>query len=425
MNHPSSEPRPGDRVAVIGSGISGLLSAYLLSRRYRVSLFEARDRLGGHAHTVDAQVDGRTLAVDTGFIVFNDRTYPTFNRLIAELDVAWREAPMTFGVRSDRSGLEYAVTTVNSLFAQRRNLVRLAYLRLLVDIARWNRLASRARGRRWAQVSLREWLASHRFSDGFVRDYLMPLGSAIWSCPNDRFVDFPVDFLTGFFHNHGMLSWAGQPQWRTIVGGSREYIDAMAQRWSAEVLLSTPVRRVRRRDAGVDVTDANGHTATFDHVIIAAHGDQALRMVAEPTPTERELLAAFAYQDNVATLHTDESILPRNRRAWAAWNYRVPAREADAVTLTYSMNRLQSLPVDTEVLVTINDTDQLDTAKVLGRWVYSHPLYTVETAAAQKRHHELICHDRISYTGAYWGYGFHEDGAASATRVTEAFGVRL
>lgn len=425
MEHSPTPPSPGDRVAVIGSGISGLLSAYLLSRRYRVTLFEARDRLGGHAHTVDIELETKRVPVDTGFIVFNDRTYPTFNRLIDELGVAWREAPMTFGVRSDRTGLEYAVTSVNSLFAQRRNLVRFAYLRLLYDIARWNRLAARARGPQWANTTLRAFLDTHRFSDDFVTEYLMPLGSAIWSCPSDRFAEFPVDFLIGFFHNHGMLAWSGQPQWRTIEGGSRRYIEAMAARWSATVELGTPVQSVRRRPGGVDITTAAGEAHAFDHAVIATHGDQALRMLDDPSDTERDILSAFAYQENIATLHTDESILPTNRLTWAAWNYRVPRSRSYATTLTYSMNRLQSLPVRSEVLVTINDTDLIDERAVHGRWTYLHPLYTVDTAAAQKRHAELIGHNRTSYCGAYWGYGFHEDGAASAARVAELFGEGL
>lgn len=421
----SPAPRPGDRVAVVGGGIAGLLSAYVLSRRYEVTLFEARTRLGGHAHTVDAEVDGRSIAVDTGFIVFNDRTYPTFHRVIDQLGVPWQDAPMSFGVRSDRSGLEYAVTTVDSLFAQRRNLVRPSYLRLLVDIARWNRLASRSRGSRWAHTSLRDFLATHRFSAGFVAEYLMPLGSAIWSCPHERFLDFPVGFLAEFFHNHGMLAWSGQPRWRTITGGSRVYVETLAARWSARVALDTPIGCIRRSSDAVELITAAGASQRFDHVVVATHADQALAMVDEPSATERELLGAFGYQRNLVTLHTDASILPHSRRAWAAWNYRVPELETRAVTLTYAMNRLQHLPVRSQVLVTVNDGHLIDQARVLGRWTYRHPLFSVRTAAAQQRHPELIGHRRISYCGAYWGWGFHEDGAASALRVAAAFGEAL
>ncbi len=412
-------------MAVVGAGIAGLLSAYLLSRRYDVTLYEARARLGGHAHTVDADVGGgRTVPVDTGFIVFNDRTYPTFHRLIDELEVAYRVAPMTFGVKSERSGVEYAVTTLDSLFAQRRNALRPSYLRMLADIARFNRLAEQSRGPELADVTLRAFLSGRGFSDRFVDEYLRPLGSAIWSCPGERFEDFPVQFLTQFLHNHGMLRWSGQPEWRTVVGGSRAYIDAMAARWDATVALSSPVRSVSRGDR-VRVETESGDREDFDHVVLACHGDQVRRIVTDPSETERNVLAAFDYQHNVATLHTDEGVMPRRRRAWAAWNYCVPRDPLGVVTLTYAMSRLQSLPAPPELFVTINDAGTIDERKVLGRYRYAHPLYTVRTAAAQARHAEVIAAGRTSYCGAYWGFGFHEDGAASAARVCKAFGVEL
>jgi predicted NAD/FAD-binding protein len=415
----------GLRFAVIGGGVAGLVAAYVLARRHSVVLYEARERLGGHAHTVDVELDGRAFAVDTGFIVLNDRTYPLFTRLLDQLGVATHEAPMSFGVRSDRSGVEYAVTSLDSLFAQRHNALRPSFYRLLVDIARWNRLAERSRGARYESMPLRELLERHRFSRRFADEYLLPLGSAIWSCPSDRLGEFPVGFLTAFLHNHGMLAWSGHPQWRTVTGGSRRYIEAIAAAWRTEARLGQPVKTIARGGDAVAVETEAGRVDRFDHAVVACHADRALSMLDDPTPVERKLLGCFEYQRNVATLHTDTRSMPRSERAWAAWNYHVRHGDENSVTLTYAMNRLQSLDAPRELLVTINDPGTIDERAVLGRWTYHHPLYSVRTAAAQSRHRELIDANRTSYCGAYWGYGFHEDGVASALRVCEAFGDAL
>jgi predicted NAD/FAD-binding protein len=419
---PAESGPSGPSVAVVGSGISGLLAAYLLSRRYRVTLFENRARLGGHTHTVETRLGADHVAVDTGFIVFNDRTYPGFCRLIDELEVDYQDAPMTFGVRSDPSGVEYAVTSLDSLFAQRRNAISPSYLRLLADIARWNRKAEDLRSQRFMKVTLGDFVRGERLSQRFVDEYLLPLVSAIWSCPGERVLEFPVGFLAHFLHNHGMLSWSGQPQWRTISGGAHRYIEAMQKRWSVDVHLSSPVRQIRRVSSGVELSVA-GSSLRFDHAVVACHGDQARHLIAEPTPTEEELLSVFHYQPNQALLHTDVSVLPRSRRAWAAWNYRVTSRKQ--VSLTYNMRRLQGIDTNPPLLVTLNDPGEVDPRHVIGSWEYQHPIFTTETSGAQARHDELIDHHRVSYCGAYWGFGFHEDGVQSALRVCRAFGVTL
>jgi uncharacterized protein len=420
-----ADGRQAQRIAVVGAGVSGLVTAYLLSRRHEVILFEGRDRPGGHANTVDVDLDGQRLAVDTGFIVFNDRTYPNFCRLVEALGVASHGAPMTFGVRSDRSGLEYAVTSLGSLFAQRRNALRPSYYRFLADVARWNRLARRAGGPELATVPVHEFVASHRFSRQFVDEYLMPLGCAIWSCPPERLRGFPMRFLSQFLHNHGMLSWAGQPRWRTIRGGSRCYVAALLRSARAELRLKTPVRRIWRTASHVEVDSDKAAAERFDHVVLACHADQALAALADASAVERDLLSRFSYQRNVASLHTDTRVMPRQRRAWAAWNYRVPKDEGAPVSLTYAMNRLQALPAARELLVTINGEHEVRPAAVLGQWTYQHPVFTAATAAAQARHSELVGQNRTSFCGAYWGFGFHEDGVVSALRVCQAFGETL
>ncbi|RMH43623.1 MAG: FAD-dependent oxidoreductase [Deltaproteobacteria bacterium] len=417
----SAEPRPGDRVAVVGGGVSGLVAALALARRYDVALFEGRDRLGGHAHTVDVALAGATYAVDTGFVVFNDRTYPQLCRLLSALGVRSRPAPMTFGVRSDRTGVEFAVTTAGSLFAQRRNLLRPGYYRFLAGIARFNRLARRARGPAADATPLGDWLARHRLPDRTVTDYVEPLCAAIWSCPPRRVRAFPIGFLAAFLANHGMLSWSGQPQWRTIAGGSRAYVDAIARRLGPRVRLSTPVVGLRRQPDRVLVATPAGVEA-FDHAIVACHADDALRLLADADDREAAALGAFAYTANHVVLHTDPRVLPRARRAWAAWNYHVPRRRDAPVSLTYAMNRLHGYAAPRELLVTVNGGGVAAPVR-LGRWTVRHPAFSVQSAAVQRRHREFIARRRTSFCGAYWGYGFHEDGVSSALRVCEAFGV--
>lgn len=416
------------RIAVVGGGISGLTVAHRLHERHRVTLFEAADYLGGHTNTVDVDHDGDRFAVDTGFIVFNDRNYPQFTALLDELKVASRPTSMSFSVRADAADLEYEGSSLSGLFAQRRNLVRPAFYRLLREILRFNRLG-RADGAGdescvAANETVGEFLAAHRFSQEFVDYYLLPMGSAIWSCPTGTFADFPIGFILEFFRHHGLLDLTNRPQWRVVDGGSRTYVAALTRGFSDAARLRTPITAIRRTADGVEVVPRGGEAELFDHVVLACHADQALRMLADPTRAESEVLSAFPYERNSAVLHTDTALLPKRRRAWAAWNYLLlnPPRTtttAARATVTYDMNILQHLKSRHTYCVSLNVDEQVDPAKILGRFMYEHPIFTTARAAAQARHGEISGVGRTSYCGAYWGNGFHEDGVASAMRVVE------
>ena len=448
------------KIAIIGAGISGLTAAYRLSRHHDIALFEANDYLGGHTHTVDIDLDGERHAIDTGFIVFNDWTYPSFIALLDELGVASRATSMSFSVRCDAANLEYNGSSLNGLFAQRRNLLRPSFYRMLADIMRFNRDAPELVLSRPAtdETTVAEFLGQHRYSREFAEHYLLPMGAAIWSCPLGTFETFPIRFIVEFYKNHGLLSVRNRPTWRVIEGGSRNYVAAMAEtiiaiseaktdqperasvrfdsprsdpfrnappKTGASALrLSTPIESVRRSSTDVIVVPRNGSPEVFDHVVFACHSDQSLRMLAEPTATERDVLSEFPYGRNVAVLHTDRNVLPKRRRAWASWNYHLADLSSNGTeqpaTVTYQMNLLQHLRSKHVFNVTLNSEQQVDPAKVLRRFEYHHPIFTVRRAAAQARHRELINVNRTSFCGAYWGNGFHEDGVVSALRVCEA-----
>lgn len=407
------------RIAVVGSGVSGLVAALRLGTTHAVTLFEEEPRLGGHVHTVDVPDGDSALAIDTGFIVCNDWTYPGFLALLDELGVATQPSTMSFSVRCERTGLEYNGNTFNTLFAQRRNLFRPAFLRMLRGILRFNR-----EGRAWlaqpvGDPLLGAWLAEHRFPRELAEFYVYPMGAAIWSAPTGKVADMPLRFFLRFFANHGMLSVDRRPTWRVVRGGSRVYVEALRARLRAEVRVSAPVESVRREANGVTVR-VRGSEERFDHVVLATHGDQALALLADPTPLEREVLGAFRTQANAVVLHTDTSLLPRTRRAWAAWNYHLPATPTDTVAVTYDMNALQSLSTRTRWLVTLNRSAAIAPEKVVRSFVYRHPVYTKETLAAQSRWGEVSGRHRVSFCGAYWRNGFHEDGLQSALAVVEA-----
>ncbi len=419
------------RIAIVGAGISGLIAAEDLRHRHRVTLFEANSDLGGHTNTVEIEVERQRLAVDTGFIVFNDRTYPEFTRRLEEWGVASQPTEMSFSVRCDSADLEYNGTSLNGLFVQRRNLWSRSFHRMLRDILRFNRdataLATSARhsGDGSERETVGEFLERGRYSPQFAGHYLLPMGAAIWSCPLGTFADFPIRFIAEFYHHHGLLSLKNRPQWRVVKGGSRRYIEALQRRWgrSVEIRLACPVARVRRGRGQVDLQPFSGDAESFDHVIFACHSDQALRILADPSPIERELLSAFPYSRNLAVLHTDERLLPRRRAAWASWNYLLMGDEVERsapATLTYCMNILQRLPIRRTVNVTLNCDAAIDPALVLGRFHYEHPVFTVERGAAQARHREVLNVNRTSFCGAYWGNGFHEDGVVSAMRAVRA-----
>lgn len=414
------------RIAVIGGGISGLTAAYELAPRHRVTLFEANGYVGGHTNTIDVTERGSTLPIDTGFIVFNNRTYPRFERLLDAWGVESQPTTMSFSVQCERTRLEYRGIDLNGLFAQRSNLFSPRFYRLLGDFYRFNRAATELLAHDAESTeTVGAFLARHRLSQQFCELYLLPMGSAVWSCPRDTFADFPIRFIAEFFHNHGLLSTFDRPTWRVIRGGSKTYVRAALARFSAqfrgEVRTQSPVVRVERTADAVFVTPANGEREAFDHAIFACHSDQALRILgADATATEREILGGFPYEENIATLHTDTSVLPRSRRAWACWNAFVPRADSGKATVTYWMNELQSLRADEHYLVTLNDNGRINPAKVLKTIIYHHPIFTVRRAELQRRHHELINVRRTSFCGAYWRNGFHEDGVVSAEAVVAA-----
>ena len=413
------------KVAIIGAGISGLTAAYRLSTSHDVTVFEANDYLGGHTNTVDVELDGESHAIDTGFIVFNDWTYPNFIALLNELNVKSVATSMSFSVRCDAANLEYNGSSLNGLFSQRRNLIRPSFYRMLLDILRFNKEATRVPGSAISEEStVGEYLMRNNYSREFAEHYLLPMGSAIWSCPVGTFESFPIQFIVEFYRNHGLLSVRHRPVWRVVEGGSRSYVTQMVKRFHDRICLSTPIEKVERRTDGVIVTAKNRPPETFDHVIFGCHSDQCLRMLVNPTAVEQSVLSEFPYERNIAVLHTDESVLPKKRRAWAAWNYllnkRTSSQDVHPATVTYQMNILQHLKSRHSFNVTLNSDHSISPAKVLRRLEYSHPVFTVRRAEAQARHFELINTNRTSYCGAYWGNGFHEDGVVSAIRVCDA-----
>ena len=408
------------RIAVIGAGVSGLTAAYFLCRRHDVTVFEAADSVGGHAQTVRVPGPGREVAIDTGFVVYNETNYPLFTGLLRELDVETQPTSMGFSVRSDLSGIEYNGSSVDGLFSQRRNVLRPRFLRMLGDIARFQIEAPALAKSLPLDTSVESFLSSGGYGPGFVDDYLLPLGSALWSVPAVRFWAFPIRFVIEFLDNHGMLRWSRRPQWRVIRGGCSRYVERLSRPFSGSTHLNSPVRAVERRKDCVRVVDGSGASGSFDHAVLACHADQSLQMLTDASRTETDILSSFPYQSNEGLLHTDPEPLPRRRRAWASWNYRVRRRSGRHATVTYNMNRLQGIPGQTQFNLTLNDAAGIDERKVLRRLRYEHPVFAASRATAQARHPEMIGARRTSYCGAYWGYGFHEDGVRSAVSVCRA-----
>ncbi|MDF3301328.1 NAD(P)/FAD-dependent oxidoreductase [Streptomyces tropicalis] len=425
--------RPGDeggtrrRTAVVGSGVAGLTAAYLLARTGHVTLYEADGRLGGHAHThALTSADGRVHHVDSGFIVHNRRTYPHLLRLFAELGVDTQESEMSMSVRCEGCGLEYAgARGPAGLLARPRNALRPAYLRMLTEVPAFHR-AARALLARGADdtYTLGAFLDDEGFSPYFRAHFMTPVVSAVWSCDAATAARYPAAYLFRFLDHHGMLSVTGSPAWRTVTGGSRSYVDRIARRLQT-VRTAAPVRAVHRHPDGATVTTGDGTTADHDAVVIAVHPDQALRLLADATPLEKEVLGAFRYSRNPTLLHTDTALLPRARGARASWNYLMPSCGADAghVRVSYDMNRLQRLDAPETYVVTLGGEDRVAPDRVLARMTYEHPVYTPESVAAQARLPEL--HTAVTaFAGAYHGWGFHEDGCRSGVRAAEALGVR-
>lgn len=415
------------RVAVIGAGVSGLTTAWLLSEKYDVELFEAGSYAGGHTNTEVVAAGNREWPVNTGFIVFNDWTYPNFMELMDRLGVESEVSDMSFSVDCHSSGLQYNGTSLNTLFAQRSNLLNLPFLRMIREILRFNResRADLASGSIGDEESLGEYLNRNGYSRYFRNYYIVPMGAAIWSAPEIVLEQFPIRFFLQFFNNHGMLSVDDRPTWRVISGGSARYVDAMMERLGNHTHLDSPVTSVVREQDRVLVT-VKGQQQSFDQVVFACHSDQALQMISDPTDREREILGAITYQRNDVVLHTDSSVLPSNRRAWAAWNYYMPKHSTEPVSVTYNMNILQNFHEAPETFcVTLNRNADIDPERVIKQFDYAHPVFTLNAVAAQKRYAEIGGHNRSHFCGAYWFNGFHEDGVCSALRVTRALGVEL
>jgi len=410
------------RIAVVGSGISGLVAAHTLSARHDVVLFEADGRIGGHTHTVDVPDGAGTAAVDTGFIVFNERTYPNFTALLRQLGVPWQESDMSFSVRSERRDFEYGSPGLGALFAQRRNLVDPRFHRMVADILRFYREARELleEGR---EEALHEWLARRGYSRAFVEDHLLPLVGAVWSSDRDGARSFPARLLARFFENHGFLDVKRQFPWLTVRGGSREYVRAILGAFPGEVRTGCPVRRITRPGSGVRIEHAGGAPERFDHAVVAAHADQALELLGDPSPLEQRLLSAFPYRANRVQLHTDASVMPRRRRAWSSWNHHLDDAGHTGAAITYWMNNLQRLRSRQNWFVSLNRKEQVAPGAVLRSLVYDHPVFTPRGTAAQAHHGELLDHRDTSYVGAYWRNGFHEDGVVSALRACERLGA--
>ncbi len=402
------------KIAIVGAGIAGNVAAWHLHREHDITVFEAGAHAGGHSHTHELEQAGRRYAVDTGFIVFNDWTYPNFIALLDELGVASQPSSMSFSVRDEASGLEYNGTTLNTLFAQRSNLLRPSFLGMIRDILRFNREAPALLEAPGGELPLGEVLARGGYGRAFIERYIVPMGAAIWSTDPASMQRFPARFFVRFLHNHGMLSVNARPQWRVIRGGSARYVEQLTAPFRDRIRLRTPVESVRRLPGSVIVKARGRDAERFDALFLACHSDQALRLLADPSPAERAVLSAIPYQENEAVLHTDTRLLPRKRRAWAAWNYHVLREPGERVALTYNMNILQGLDAPEPYLVTLNRGDQIDPAKVIKRITYHHPQFTPAGVAAQARQAELNGPLNTYYCGAWWRHGFHEDGVVSA-----------
>ncbi|MFM8355276.1 MAG: NAD(P)/FAD-dependent oxidoreductase [Gammaproteobacteria bacterium] len=407
------------RTAIIGSGIAGLTVAWRLRARHHVTLFEAAPRLGGHTHTHTVRVDGRDIAVDTGFIVYNDRNYPTLMRLFAELGVTGQPTGMSFAVSCQRTGLEYNGGSIPGLLARTRNLLSPDFWRMVRDILRFNREAPGLLRQPPPGPSLGDYLSQAGFSSAFMSHYLLPMGAAIWSVPTADMQDFPAQRLVEFFANHGLLSLSDRPQWYVVAGGSQRYVEAIVRGLPEPPRTHTPVLGVRRDALGAVVRTAAG-SEHFDHVVFACHSDEALALLEDPDPAEREILGAIRFQPNDVVLHTDTDLMPRARAAWAAWNYRLPRGGVEATTVTYWMNRLQHIDTSTQLLVTLNQTADIKPERVIARMRYSHPVFDGPAVAAQGRRDEISGVRNTWYCGAWWRYGFHEDGCQSGEALARA-----
>ena len=413
------------KIAIIGSGISGLVCGHLLHRDFDISIFEANDYVGGHTHTIDVTTDRSTYAVDTGFIVFNRTTYPNFCKLIGQLGVDSQPTGMNFSVRSEKTGMEYGSESVSTLFAQRKNILSPSYWRMVSEIFKLRRHLVTYINSAEPDMPMSEFLASRNYSQRFIDHFVVPLGASLWSAEPGKILEFPARTFGRFFENHGFLQATNPIQWRVIAGGSKQYVNKITEPFADKIYRATPVTSVHRTEDYVELEFANRDKIRFDQVIFATHSDQALKILADPTKDERTILGAVPYQANDTILHTDETVLPQNRRAWSSWNYAILQDQIDRAAVTYNMNMLQSIKAEETFCVSLNMKHRIAEAKILGQYLYHHPVYLEDSIIAQKSHGVISGHNRTHYCGAYWGYGFHEDGVKSGLEVAHYFGKSL
>lgn len=400
------------KIAIVGSGISGNSLAHLLSRNHNITLFEKNNRLGGHSHTHEIIIEGKKLKVDTGFIVFNKETYPLFTNLLDSLNVKYEKSNMSFSVFSKENDFEYNGTNLNTLFSQKKNIFNYEFLRMIYEIIKFNKISINLLTSN-EDISLGNFLKKNNFSNFFCERYILPMGSAIWSTNIHKILEFPALFFIKFFKNHGMLNINNRPEWLTISGGSKEYVKRLTAPFKKNIKLNCEVKLIERNSKYVTVTHTNGKDK-FDYIFLACHSNEALSLLKNPTQLEKNILSSINYSKNTVTLHTDESVMPKNKLTWAAWNYNIDNKKNMPIALTYNMNILQNLPTNKAVLVTLNDKGKIRHDKIIKKINYSHPLFTINSIAAQSRYNQISGINKTGYAGAYWGNGFHEDGIRSA-----------
>jgi predicted NAD/FAD-binding protein len=407
------------KIAIVGSGISGNSLAYTLSKEHDITLFEKNNRLGGHSHTHEIISQGKKINVDTGFIVFNKKTYPLFTKLLDELNVHYEKSDMSFSVFSKDRNFEYNGTTLNTLFSQRKNIFNYKFIKMIYEIIKFNKVALTLLSAK-TEISLETFLRQNNFSDYFCKNYILPMGSAIWSSNINSMLKFPAVFFVKFFNNHGMLNINDRPQWLTVTNGSKEYVEKLTASIKKNIRLNCPVKAVKRNKDSVEVKSSDG-TEIFDYIFFACHSDEALKLIIDPSTQEKEVLSSIPYSKNEVTLHTDESIMPNNKLTWAAWNYNIDSTNDMPIALTYNMNILQNLKTQQTILVTLNDNGNINPEKVLKKINYDHPLFSLKSVEAQKNYGIISGVNRTGYAGAYWGNGFHEDGISSAYNAIKFF----
>lgn len=414
------------KIGIIGTGISGLSCAYLLQHDHNITLFDSNDYAGGHTNTIQVDDNGKTINVDTGFIVYNENNYPNLCKLFDALDIKGRNSDMSFSVVNEQSGLEYNGSGLNKLFCQRRNFINPGFWRMLKDIFKFH---DKAPGLLLNclddKTTVSEFVSLHNYSDEFTHEYLIPLGASLWSAPAGQFLQYPMRFVIEFLDNHCMLQVGNRPVWKTVIGGSNTYVKKLLEDFDGHLRLNSKVSRVARSNDNIEIVMEDGKSEVFDEVILASHADQSLQLVENPDSVEKALLGMFPYQHNESILHHDTGILPTNKNAWASWNYRIPLMNSEHVTVTYNMNMLQGLDSNKTYCVSLNQSTGIDQDKIIKRIQYHHPVFQPGRADAQANHNRLIRRDRISFCGAYWGYGFHEDGIKSALAVCSAYGKEL